>query len=152
MNNLEKYIIEKLRINKDSQSKSNIKIDIKNTDFSEDEINKIISFANTLKIKPYGITNKIIYKDGEIINSSYEIKLYFYNNYLKISTYDQFIQTTDKLLLYISFLKFIDNTYCCKVYIGQEGNTNLSSDKVEQLDIAIKNVKNELQIHCKEYL
>ena len=157
MKSLLKTIQEKLVINKHSKIKSSqIKIDIDKdaldrSSLTQEDINKIIEFGDSLVIKPYVLSNKYLNRSGEIVHSVFWIRLYFDDDYLKVNGYDKCLKTDKSKLIFVELCK--DNIgYSCQVYRGSLGCTRPSNEKVDTLDEAIEEIKKDIKAVCPKYL
>ena len=114
MQKINNYILEKLRINKDTDYQLHIenKIDMSLLEsFTQEDIDKIIDFVNNMPsdIQPKIITN--VKKNESVAFSEYELYLFYDKDYEERSIYD---------LTYIRFFNFDEDGLSVQIYDSKD--------------------------------
>lgn len=86
MKEINQYILEKLKINKDikvNKMIDDIDLNENESNFSTKDIDTIIEYANKLKVIPIALSNKIFFTD-KLFNNSNDIYLYFSKDWREV--------------------------------------------------------------------
>ena len=155
MNKLKEYIQEKLIINKHSKSK--LLVDIKDgTSFTQQEIDEIYDFVQSLKIKPRIITNQIFDSAHNLKFEKNVIFIHFYDEWKKIPPYKKAenIRDEEEQIITIRFEKssYAVNKYYYNVLSNKHNWLYSGSPSVQSCEEAIMFIKNDLKEEILEKL
>lgn len=128
MKEINQYILEKLKINKDIKVNKMIDdIDLNENEsiFSTKDIDTIIEYANKLKVIPIALSNKVFFTD-KLFNDSNSIYLYFSKDWRKVQ---------QKNYLYILKMEQDESYHPAQCYNGELDYLKDSKDNYISGDI-----------------
>jgi len=151
MKDLKEIILEKLVFNKHTKAKtSSIKVDITdNCEISDIDKDKIIKFAESLKVKPNIITNFHLLENNRQIYGKVYIYLYFSDEYKSIPPYRYDIPLGEYITNFNNIFIMQYNykgkiIYNAQINIKGEISDKKILDNDSTLDNCLKELKNQL--------